>query len=105
MAEVVKDFGAEATDAAWATTMQANILAFMQGRTDAAGIELVNVACRTTLCTLQAFAGEGYRLQTLNDILGALVREPWSEFYGTHTSTSEANGRQTILVVLSRKKP
>jgi hypothetical protein len=105
MAEVVKDFGAEATDVAWSTNMQANIQAFLQGRTQAAGVDLVSVSCRTTLCMLQAVGQEGHQQQAWNDLVGAMFSEPWAEFSGNHTSGSSANGRQTILTVLSRKKP
>jgi hypothetical protein len=103
--ELHMQFATEREDPNWSLEMEQNLNQFLAQSNSAGEFEILTVDCRSTLCEILAFGNLPSSPQRWNAIGSEMGKQPWwSNFKGNSTSSSEKNGRTTIVTILQRAK-
>jgi hypothetical protein len=101
--ELHMQFATERDDQNWSLVMEQNLSLFLAQSNSSGEFEILTVDCRSTLCEILAFGNLPNSPQRWNALGSEMGKQPWwSNFKGNSTSTSERNGRTTIVTILQR---
>ena len=92
---------AEDLDVEWSYYMEDQLNRFFASHAPPLRVDIVNVACRTTGCEVQAF--EDGEPAAMISLIKAAGNEQWWDFSGAQSSTDDYQGRERSLVFLQRK--
>jgi hypothetical protein len=90
----------EARDESWSHYMEQMLGSYLSTRAPQAGVEIVNIVCRTTACEIQAFDNHGPN--ALTGLLGQATKETWWEFSSMDAQASDYGTRTRTLIFLGR---
>lgn len=103
--ELHMQFVSERDDQNWSLAMEQNLSQFLAQHNTAGEFEILTLDCRSTLCEILAFGNLPNSPQRWSLIVSDMGKQPWwSNFKGNSTSSSETNGRTTIVTILVRRK-
>jgi hypothetical protein len=101
--ELHMQFATEREDQSWSIAMEQNLSQFLAQNNISGEFEILTVDCRSTLCEILAFGNLPNSPQRWNTLASEMGKQSWwSNFKGNSTSSSEKNGRTTIVTILQR---
>jgi hypothetical protein len=91
----------ELRDDSWSYYMEQTLGNYLGVRAPQVGVEIINVACRSTACEIQAFdAGE--MSPGIARLMSAATKEPWWEFTSMDARSATHESRGIAIIFLSR---
>lgn len=91
----------ELRDDSWSHYMEQTLGNYLGVRAPQVGVEIINVACRSTACEIQAFdAGE--MSPGIARLMSAATKEPWWEFTSMDARSATHESRGVAIIFLSR---
>jgi hypothetical protein len=90
-------------DVNWANYMEQMLHSYFFRHGPQVGVEVANIACRTTTCEIQAFSNTDARV--FSDLLTAANKETWWDFTSTQVRSGPYQNREGIFAFLERPSP
>lgn len=91
----------ELRDDSWSYYMEQTLSNYLGVRAPQVGVEIINVACRSTACEIQAFDA-GDMSPGIARLMSAATKEPWWEFTSMDARSATHENRGIAIIFLSR---
>ena len=103
LSELHMQLSTQRKDENWALEMEQAMRQFLSQSIVSNEFEVLTVECRTTLCEILAFGNLPSSGERWNAVMADMAKQAWwSSFQGNATSSSDQNGRTTIVTILQR---